>query len=152
MTDFNNNPMIYINPEWDNLYDTLCRGTDSVFNQMTSLFTLCAAIGHLIQEPRPLKKKVGKFRWANLNQELDVSVLSAIAWDHENRELKVFSDNKRIIDIACDYAEGGMQYLFENFFEDHLMDNGQLNRPDKLDLEFNLAQIIEGLRQQHSIF
>ena len=32
------------------------------------------------------------------------------------------------------------------------MQKGQLIRPEKLDIEFNLAQIIEGLRQKQSVF
>lgn len=55
------------------------------------------------------------------------------------------------MDFAYEFAEGGMQYLYDNFFEDYIQ-NGQLIRPDKLDIEFNLAQIIEGLRQQNSAF
>ena len=147
MSELSNNPMANINPEWDNIYETLCRGNESVFSQMTSLFTLCAAIGHLIQDFRTLKKKTGKFRWINLNQETEISILSAIAWDHGNRDLQLLSDYKQILDIASEYAEGGMHYLYDNFFEDYMV-NGQLNRPDKLDMEFNLAQLIEGLRQQ----
>ncbi len=143
--------MANINPEWDHIYETLCRGNESVFSQMTSLFTLCAAIGHLIQDHRTLKKKTGKFRWVNLNQETEMSVLSAIAWDHGKRDLQILSDYKQILDIASEYAEGGMHYLYDNFFEDYMV-NGQLNRPDKLDIEFNLAQLIEGLRQQQSVF
>ena len=55
------------------------------------------------------------------------------------------------MDIACDYAEGGMQYLNDIYFEDYIQD-GQLIRPEKLDIEFSLAQIIEGLRQNQSVF
>ncbi len=143
--------MAYINIKWENIYDALCRGGDSIFDQMTSLFTLCAAIGHLNQNSKMFDKKQGKFRWVNLNQETETTILSAIAWDHKKRNLQILSDKKLILEIASEYAEGGMQYLYENFFEDYMV-NGQLNRPDKLDIEFNLAQIIEGLRQQQSIF
>lgn len=151
MSESSNNPMVHINKDWENIYDTLCRGGDSIFYQMTSLFTLCATIGHLNQDSRKVNNRQGKFRWGNLNQETETTILSAIAWDHEKRDLQILSDRKRILEIACEYAEGGMQYLYENFFEDFMV-NGQLNRPDKLDIEFNLAQIIEGLRQQQSIF
>ena len=144
------NPMAYINKKWGNIYDELCRG-DSIFDQMTNLFTLCAAIGHLNGKQKQLENKKGIFRWTNLNSESDISVLTAIAWDSSERDLSVLEDKRKIMDIACRFAEGGMRYLYSNFFEDH-MQNGQLLRPEKLDIEFNLAQIIEGLRQQQSVF
>ncbi len=151
MSDSSKDLMVHINKDWENIYETLCRGSDSIFDQMTSLFCLCASIGHLNRDSRNVNNRQGKFRWGNLNQETETTILSAIAWDHEKRDLQVLSDRKRIIEISCGYAEGGMQYLYENFFEDYMV-NGQLNRPDKLDIEFNLAQIIEGLRQQQSLF
>jgi len=55
------------------------------------------------------------------------------------------------MDIACNFPEGGMRYLFDNFFENYMQD-GQLLRAEKLDIEFDLAQIIEGLRQRQSVF
>jgi len=150
MLESSDNPMAYISKKWETIYDVLCRG-DSIFDQMTDLFTLCAAIGHQNQEPVQLENKKGIFRWTNLNSETNVSVLTAIAWDARKRELAALSDKRKIMDIASEFAEGGMQYLYDNFFEDY-MQNGQLIRPEKLDIEFNLAQIIEGLRQKQSVF
>lgn len=150
MLESSDNPMAYISKKWETIYDVLCRG-DSIFDQMTDLFTLCAAIGHQNQEPMQPENKKGVFRWTNLNSETNVSVLTAIAWDTQERELVVLSDRRKIMDIASEFAEGGMQYLYDNFFEDYMQD-GQLIRPEKLDIEFNLAQIIEGLRQKQSVF
>lgn len=150
MQETSDNPMAYISKRWESIYDVLCRG-DSVFDQMTNLFTLCATIGHLNGEKTQPENKKGIFRWINLNSETEVSILTAIAWDARERELAVLADKRNIMDITCDFAEGGMQYLYDNFFEDHMQD-GQLLRPEKLDIEFNLAQIVEGLRQKQSVF
>ena len=149
MLESSDNPMAYISKKWETIYDALCRG-DSIFDQMTNLFTLCATIGHQNDNPSQLENKKGIFRWTNLNLETDVAVLTAIAWESQERDLAVLPNRKKIMDLACEFAEGGMQYLYDNFFEDY-MQNGQLIRPDKLDIEFNLAQIIEGLRQQQSV-
>ena len=156
MSELFENPMAYIGDKWEDIYKKLCKNEDSgissVFDQMTSLFTLCASIGHLNQTSKKLEKSKGIFRWSNLNQEREVSVLTAIAWDSQGRDLSVLENKKRIMELACDYAEAGMQYLYDNFFEDHMHD-GQLGRIDKLDVEFNLAQILEGLRQkQQNVF
>lgn len=149
-SDKSDNPMAYISTKWWGLYDVLCRG-ESIFGQMTNLFTLCAAIGHLQGEEKQMENKKGIFRWTNLNSETDISILTAIAWDARERDVSVLTDKRRVIDIASDFAEGGMQYLYDNFFEDYMQD-GQLLRPEKLDIEFSLAQIIEGLRQKQSVF
>lgn len=97
---------------------------------------------HLNQESKSLDNWKGVFRWANFHSETDISILTAIAWDASERNLAVMSDKKQVVAIACNYAEGGMQYLYDNFFEDHMQDD-QLHRPEKLDIEFNLAQIVD---------
>ncbi len=150
MLESTENPMAHISKRWESLYDVLCK-RDSIFDQMTNLFTLCATIGHLNGEEKTPVDKKGIFRWSNLNPETDVSILTAMAWDARERDLAILADKRRIMEIACDYAESGMQYLYDNFFEDYMQD-GQLLRPEKLDIEFNLAQIIEGLRQKQSLF
>lgn len=150
MQETSDNPMAYIGEKWESIYDALCKG-GGVFDQMSSLFTLCVAIGHSNDSPQKPAKKKGIFRWANLSSRTDVPILIAVAWDASDRNLSVLTDKRQIMEIVCDYAEGGMQYLHDNFFEDHMQDD-QLLRPEKLDIEFNLAQIVEGLRQQQSLF
>jgi len=151
MSESYENPIAYINIEWKGIYDALCKGGDSIFDQSGSLFTLCSTIGHLNQESKNFDKKHAAFRWTNLNQQTEVTILSAIAWDAYNRDLSVLVDKKKIITIAMEFAESGMQYLFDNFFGDYILD-GQLLRPEKLDIEFNIAQLIEGLRRQKNVF
>jgi hypothetical protein len=155
MTETSDNPTAYISGKWEHLYDKLCKGSESIFDQMTSLFTLCATIGHIIERPIEVTKpKKDIFKWINLNEDNNITVLSTIAWSSLHRDLSVLPNKKKIMEIACNYAEGGMQYLFENYFEDHVsIENGNyLFHIEKLDIEFDLAQIVEGLRQEHSIF
>jgi hypothetical protein len=45
MSDSSKDHMVHINKDWENIYETLCRGSDCIFDQMTSLFCLCATIG-----------------------------------------------------------------------------------------------------------
>jgi hypothetical protein len=150
MSDSSGHLQIYISKKWETIYDVLCRG-DSVFTQTGPLFTLCATIGHLTKSAKPLENRKAVTRWLNLNAERDIAVLATIAWDSQHRDLAVLADNEKIRDLACEFAEGGMQYLHDNFFEDYMQD-GQLIGHKKLDIELNLAQIVEGLRQQQSVF
>ena len=103
MLETSDNPMAYISKRWESLYDVLCRG-DSVFDQMTNLFTLCATIGHLNGEENQPENKKGIFRWINLNSETEVSILTAIAWDARERELALLPDKRKIMDIVCGFA------------------------------------------------
>lgn len=151
MPEPSDNPMAYISKKWKGVYDTLCKGETAIFDQMTNLFTLCVTIGHLLDKSKPAENKDGIFRWTNLHSETDVPVLTAVAWDFRERNMVVLSRNKEIMEICCDFAEAGMQYLHENLLEDY-MENGQLDLPKKSNIEFDLAQEIEGLRQQQSVF
>ena len=146
------NPAAYISEKWRFLYETLCQGEYSVFSQMTGLFTLCASIGYNNQTRSELEKpRRDIFKWITLNQETEVPVLTSITWGTLERDTALLTDRKQIIEISQEFAEGGMQYLHDQFFEDHIQD-GQLIRPKTLDIEFNLAQIIEGLRRKQSLF
>lgn len=151
LTETTDNPTAYISKEWETHYQVLCRGETAIFDQSSNLFTLCAAIGHTKERKRPLTEKKGLFRWVALNTENNLTILSAIAWDFKGRDLSVLVDKKEILNITSEYAEGGMAYLNEMYFEDYLESN-QLTLPKKIDLEFELAQIIEGLREEQSLF
>ena len=145
------NPMAYISKKWKGVYDALCKGETAIFDQMTNLFTLCVTIGHLMEKTKPLENKEGIFRWSNMHSETDVPILTAVAWDFRQRNMDILSSNKQIMEIGCEFAEAGMQYLHDNLLEDYL-ENGQLDFPKKFNVEFALAQEVEGLRQQQSIF
>lgn len=152
MIQQSDNPSAYISKKWENIYETLCRGGDKIFSQMTNLFVLCASIGYVNDSKHPLdKNKKDIFRWINLNIEEDVTILTAIAWDTKQRDLAVLPDRKIIINVASEFAEGGIQYLHDNYFEDYMQD-GQLICSKNLDIEFDLAEIVEGLRKKQSIF
>jgi hypothetical protein len=151
MSESYENPIASINIEWKGIYDALCKGGDSIFEQSASLFTLCASIGHLNQNSNGFDTSHQAFRWTSLNQQTEVAILSAIAWDASNRDISVLADRREILKISMEFAEGGMRYLYDNFFGEFILD-GQLSRPDKLDIEFNIAQIIEGLRREKDIF
>lgn len=151
MSESYENPIALINIQWKGIYDALCKGGDTVFDQSANLFTLCATIGHLLNQPKEFEKKHQLFRWTSLNQQTEVSILSAIAWDAKGQDLSILSNRREIINISMKYAEGGMHYLYDAFFIDHCIDYYELQNPDKLDIEYNLAQIIEGLRRTKNI-
>lgn len=154
--EFSENPTFYVSDKWRFIYETLCRrgrsgDTYYVFEQMTGLFTLCSAIGFINQERFSLEKRKDIFKWSSLENENEVPLLTSIAWETSNRNTAILSDRKQIADICVEFAEGGIKYLFDQFFEDHVQD-GQIVNPQNLGIEFSLAQIIEGLRQKDCLF
>ena len=143
------NPSFYISEEWETIYDTLClRGKSLndyyIFEQMTGLFTLCASIGSLNNSKIQVVRRKDIFKWVSLDNE-EVPLLTAIAWDFSGRDNSIFNDRKKISEVTTEYANGGAKYLSENYFDD-FMQEGKLINPEKLDIEFHLAEIIEGLR------
>ncbi len=118
MDETSTNPAVYISQKWWFLYETLCRGEDSVFSQMTGLFTLCASIGYNEQKRHELEKpKKDIFKWMTLNQETEIPVLTSITWEIMERNTAFLTDRKQIIEISQEFAEGGMQYLHDHFLK-----------------------------------
>lgn len=150
MGENSENPSAYISEKWGSTYEALCKGEHSIYEKMTTLFTLCADIGYLNDERSALEKKKDIFKWFTLDSEGEVPVLTAIAWNAKNRDLGVLSDRKEIITISSEFAEAGMQYLYNEYFNE-FVDDGHFLRPDKVNV-FEIAQIVEGLRQKQNIF
>ena len=149
-TEHSENPGFYISEEWDTIYSTLCRRGVSlsgyyIFEQMTGLFTLCASIGSLNNSKIQVVRRKDIFKWVSLDNE-EVPLLTAIAWDFSGKDNSIFNDRKKISEVTTEYANGGAKYLSENFFEDY-MQEGKLINPEKLNIEFSLGEIIEGLRR-----
>ena len=151
MPESSSTPIAYISTKWRGVYETLCKGDTAIFAQMGSLFTLCATIGHLISESKALDNRDPLFRWSTLRSEIDIPILTAIAWDARARNMEILVQEREIVEICCGFAESGMLYLYNNLLEE-FMENGQLEFPKSFDFEFALAHEIEGLRKQNSIF
>ena len=151
-TEHSENPGFYISEEWDTIYSTLCRRGVSlsgyyIFEQMTGLFTLCASIGSLSNSKIQLVSRKEIFKWTSLDKEEEVPVLTAITWDFLKRDNSILNKPKIISEVTCEFANGGAKYLSENYFDD-FMQEGKLINPEKMDIEFDLAMIIEGLRME----
>jgi len=151
MSEPSSTPIAYISTKWRGVYETLCKGDTAIFEQMGSLFTLCVTIGHLLGESKKPDNRDNLFRWSTMRSEIDVPILTAVAWDSCDRSMGVLTQEREIVEICCGFAESGMEYLHDNLLEE-FMENGQLEFPKTFNFEFALAQEIEGLRKQHSIF
>ena len=151
MSEPSSTPIAYISTKWRGVYEALCKGDTAIFAQMGSLFTLCATIGHLLGESKAPENRDALFRWLTLRSEIDVPILTAIAWDASERNMAILIQEREIVEICCGFAESGMSYLYDNLLEE-FMENGQLEFPKSFDFEFALAQEIEGLRKKNSIF
>lgn len=149
-------PSFSISKKWLSLYQAVCPagaargGGYRLFDKYTNLYTLCAALGHSLGRQDELSNPYPPFTLEQVGEEDEWPTLLAIAWDHSNNNPDVFVRSKDVIDICNRYAEGGMQYLHENFFCDH-MEGEHLLSPEKKDLEAELSMIIKEVVEQDSM-
>ena len=149
-------PDFHISKKWLKLYQSICmRGRPRseryyVFEKYTNLYTLCASIGHMIQEEKNLEKPYSPFTLEQIDENNEWPVLRAIAWSKVGNETDIFVNARKVVQICDRFAEGGMQKLYDEIFKHHMQD-GYILRPDHIDLEINLFYIVEEIRGNVSL-
>lgn len=86
------------------------RGGEQLFPNMPAMFVFAAALGQAMGVTRPLKKKVYVFKWVSFSEQEDVPILEALAVANTN-DLTVLDNRTKILDIAEEYATGGVDLL-----------------------------------------
>ena len=149
-------PDFHISEKWLKLYQSICRRGRShsegyyAFEKYTNLYTLCASIGHMAQVDSDLQKPYSPFTLEQIDEDVEWPVLRAIAWSKVGNRMDIFVDAREVARVCDRFAEGGMQNLYDEFFKQHMQD-GNILRPDSIDLEINLSCIVEGIRKNASL-
>lgn len=86
------------------------KGGEQLFPNMPAMFVYAAALGQAMGVSRPLRKKVYVFKWVSFSDQEDVPILEALAVAKTN-DLTVLESRNRILDIAEEYATGGVDLL-----------------------------------------
>lgn len=81
------------------------------FESMKNLFLLATFIGYNSDKRLPLKRGTGIFNWRGFSTD-EVSLLDALAVTVTN-EIEVLNDRIRILQIAEEYANGGILQIEE---------------------------------------
>lgn len=142
----------HISRKWHNVYKSLCKtgNRSDLFEKFTSLYTFCVSIGYTKNKFIPLEESFPLFEIDYVNQETEWPVLLAIAWKKNNESLDIFSNMREIIQISDQYAEGGMQYLVDQYLDDHLdPETKYLINTNESELEYNLALFIQEMKEEN---
>ncbi len=137
------------------LYDKLAkRGDNTVFDQMTALYTLTAAIGVRLGRKDSIATKSDRvLKWAWFNDDKEKPVMAALAWKVKGHDIQVFSTAKGILDALEEFAEGGMRVLEERVLAQYIDRDGLLHPPTGIDhLEPDLLAEVNKLAQQDNPF
>ena len=87
------------------------------FESMKNLFMLATFIGYNNKKRVPLENKVDIFSWQVLSSDEEyVSLIYALAVT-ETKDVKVLTDRNQILDIAEEYANGGIIQIEEQVKE-----------------------------------
>lgn len=136
------------------LYDKLARrGENMIFDQMTALYTLTAAIGVRTGRKDPIKEKSDRvLKWQWFNSETEHPVMAALAWKVQNHDKAVLATARTILDALEEYAEGGMRLLEEKVLNPYIDDDGHLHPPTGHELEIDLLAEVKKLAKQDNPF
>lgn len=105
---------ISIDASLHDLYKELSEGNDpekAPFRTMKDIFMLAACLGYQRGEKKPVsgtKRQI--FHWTQFSEQVDVPILKAIAIATTG-DVQVLADQERIVQIAEDYANSGIQEL-----------------------------------------
>jgi len=121
MIEFNldNNFSIYKSKKYENIYDVL--SNKKHLFKMSELFTLCAVIGFKNNMQLPVAKRGTEMRSEHFKKDCFPVIFSMILSDSDiGGDIEKFEDyefTKSAFKKIEEYAEGGMQFLCQNVFE-----------------------------------
>lgn len=116
---------ISIDASLHDLYKELADGNDAEkvpFRTMKDIFMLAACLGYQRGESKAIngaKRQI--FHWAQFSDQIDVPILKAIAIASTG-DVQVLADQERIVQIAEEFANAGIQEIRAQVVE-------QLNQP-----------------------
>lgn len=135
-------PDFHISEKWQSLYKSICKrvGGYPLFDKYTNLYTLSCSIGHLLNIKTPLEKPISPFTLEQVDENTEWTVLRAIAWQDSQKDTSIFINSKKIIEICDQFAETGIQKLYEDLFSDHCKDGSLISYDE---LEKDMLYLVE---------
>ena len=111
------NLRIYIDQDKHEHYEKLVRkGGDNVdyypFQTFKDVFMLAACLGAKYEASEPIAASRDIFNSDVFDEKVDVPIMMALAYQKENN-LAALSNERRVLDIVQEYANGGIAYLVE---------------------------------------
>lgn len=104
---------VYIDDEVHNIFDELVSRTrtkadeDRPFKTMKDVFMIAACLGAKHQQRGTMSKQKEIFNGNVFDTKTDAPVLAALAYQY-TQDLEVLDDSRVVLDIAQDWANGGI--------------------------------------------
>lgn len=150
-------PLVYTSQKWKTFYQSLCtnrNNTDglniSVFDKYTNIYTLCCVIGFKEGKKTIFEKRESLFTLEQIDQNDEWPLLIAIAWLDQNKDMSIFSDSKKILEICSEYAETGIEKLMQLYPFNNIFHNGQLimgREPE--DFRYDILSALAALKAEY---
>jgi len=142
-------PDFHISEKWLRLYQSTCKRGNGypLFEKYTNLYTLSCGIGYILNKKTSLEKPYSPFTLEQIDENIEWPILRAIAWKDVGEDISIFVNSKKIIDICDQYAETGIQKLYNDLFIDHFKDNILMPYED---LEKDLLYLVEKYKREIS--
>lgn len=104
-------PMIQIEENRNKLFTQLTEG-DMPFTRKSDVFLTAACVGYKNGNREPLESRADLIKWANLKGEGKILLRALGLVEAGDRE--VLAENKKLVEIAEEYANGGINDLYAN--------------------------------------
>lgn len=151
-------PAVYTSKKWKSFYQSFCtnrNNTDglniTVFDKYTNIYTLCCLIGFKEGKRTPLEAKESLFTLEQLDQNEEWPLLLSVAWLTEDaRDISLFADTKKILEICSEYAETGIEILANKYPFTEIFKNGSLlTNKEPEDLKYEVITAIAALKNEY---
>jgi len=116
---------VSVNKKYTDIYKSLSQSSNirkSIFERHAKIFTFCAALGFN-------KNKRNKFNsgdlenlfWSKTFGKHDLTVIYSLAVnDYSENITEIINDKEKMISIAEEYADGGMEILIDNVLSEFI--------------------------------
>lgn len=150
-------PAIYTSKKWKTFYQSFCtnrNNTDGlnmpVFDKYTNIYTLCCMIGFKEGKRTPLETKDSLFTLEQLDQNEEWPLLLSVAWLTSSRDISIFADTKKILEICSEYAETGINVLSNMYPFNEVFKNGELiTSKEPEDFKHDILTAISALKNEY---
>ncbi len=150
-------PAVYTSKKWKSFYQSFCtnrNNTDGlnmpVFDKYTNIYTLCCMIGYKEGKRTPLDSKESLFTLEQIDQNEEWPLLLSVAWLSGTKDISLFADTKKILEICSEYAETGIEKLINTYpFTEVFKDGALITNKEPEDFKHEILTAISALKNEY---
>ena len=150
-------PAVYTSKKWKSFYQSFCtnrNNTDGlnmpVFDKYTNIYTLCCMIGYKEGKRTPLDSKESLFTLEQIDQNEEWPLLLSVAWLSGTKDISLFADTKKILEICSEYAETGIEKLINTYpFTEVFKDGSLITNKEPEDFKHEILTAISALKNEY---